>query len=104
MSGNDSSDDLSGSDDRVCRHVEVFGRVQGVWFRGATEREANRMGVCGWVRNRSDGSVEAVFEGDAALVEQLIAWCHRGPSSARVDEVRVREEPVQGLVGFRIAY
>ena len=80
----------------------VSGRVQGVFFRGATEVEARRCGVSGWVRNRPDGSVEATFEGDVAAVEQLVAFCRRGPQWARVSDVRVTPEAPVGEVGFRI--
>jgi len=82
--------------------VVVHGRVQGVWFRGSTETEARAAGVCGWVRNRADGSVEAVFEGPVAAVERLVAFCRRGPRHARVEGVEVHEEAAEGLRGFRV--
>lgn len=75
----------------VIRHVVVRGLVQGVGFRAFVEREALRRGVGGWVRNRGDGSVEAVFAGEAATVEAIIAACRRGPRSGRVDAVDVRD-------------
>jgi acylphosphatase len=84
------------------RRVIVKGRVQGVWFRGATQAEARAAGVAGWVRNRPDGSVEAVFEGPPAQVARLLAFCRQGPPSARVDGVEELEEPPEGLVGFSI--
>jgi acylphosphatase len=84
------------------RRVIVRGRVQGVWFRGATQAEARAAGVAGWVRNRPDGSVEAVFEGPAAEVARLLAFCRRGPSAARVDGVEEFEESPEGLTGFAI--
>ncbi len=80
----------------------VHGRVQGVYFRGSTAQEARSAGVEGWVRNRVDGSVEAVFEGDAAAVDALVHYCRCGPSWARVERVEVFEEPPEGLRGFRI--
>ena len=86
----------------VRRRVVVHGRVQGVWFRGSTEAEARTAGVCGWVRNRADGSVEAVFEGPAEAVDALIAFCRRGPRHARVKGVEIYEEAVEGLRGFRV--
>ncbi len=86
----------------VRRHVVVHGRVQGVWFRGSTQAEALRQGVDGWVRNRRDGSVEVVFEGDPESVERMMAWCRSGPRFARVDAVDVEAEPVESLQGFEI--
>lgn len=67
----------------------VHGRVQGVWFRGAMQEEARRLGVAGWVRNRLDGTVEAEAEGERAHVEALVAWAHQGPPGARVERVEV---------------
>lgn len=69
------------------RHVVIRGRVQGVGYRLWAERTARERGLAGWVRNRRDGSVEAVFAGEIAVVEAMIAACRRGPSSARVDAV-----------------
>ncbi len=74
--------------------VTVSGRVQGVFFRAATREQARRLGVHGWVRNEADGTVAALFEGPAEAVESLVAWCHEGPPSAQVREVRdVPAEP-----------
>jgi acylphosphatase len=73
----------------VTRKLRVRGRVQGVGYRYALQEEAERLGVTGWVRNRSDGSVEALLEGEAHAVEAVIAWARRGPPAARVVEVRV---------------
>ena len=84
------------------RRVIVKGRVQGVWFRGATQAEARASGVAGWVRNRPDGSVEAVFEGSPEQVARLLAFCRRGPPAARVEAVEELEEAPEGLVGFAI--
>ena len=80
----------------------VSGRVQGVWFRESCRREAVAAGVAGWVANRPDGRVEAVFEGDEGAVAGLVEWCRRGPPRARVDSVEARELPVVGerAVGF----
>jgi acylphosphatase len=86
----------------VRRRVIVHGRVQGVWFRGATEAEARAAGVAGWVRNRADGSVEAVFEGPAERVARLVDFCGRGPRAARVDRVETFEEAPEGLVAFEV--
>jgi acylphosphatase len=86
----------------VARRVVVSGHVQGVFFRDQTRREAHRRGVAGWVRNCSDGTVEAWFEGAAAAVEELVRWCRRGPRYATVYDVRVEEVEPAGLDGFRI--
>jgi acylphosphatase len=69
------------------KHLTIGGRVQGVGFRLWMETEARRLGVSGWVRNRRDGSVEALVSGDAAAVEELTRACRRGPRSARVDRI-----------------
>jgi acylphosphatase len=86
----------------VRRRVLVSGRVQGVGYRVACAREAAAAGVAGRVRNLPDGEVEAVFEGPPPQVDALVAWCRRGPRSAVVRDVRVRDEPVTGQIGFAI--
>ena len=68
-------------------HLRVHGIVQGVSFRWSTEREARRLGLTGWVRNRPDGSVEAVAEGPEDALRALVAWCRRGPPGAEVEAV-----------------
>ena len=73
----------------VVAHVVVRGRVQGVWYRGAMQREARRLGVVGWVRNCDDGSVEAEIAGTQDAVDALIVWAHHGPTGARVTGVAV---------------
>jgi len=83
----------------VRAHVVVRGRVQGVWFRGAMQDEARRLGVSGWVRNRPDGSVEAELEGPREAVDGVIAWAHHGPSGARVADIRVDWIPPRGEQG-----
>lgn len=90
------------SEPRVRRRVIVRGRVQGVFFRGATQDEARSAGVHGWVRNLPDGSVEAAFEGTPEAVEALLAFVRRGPPSARVQEVELHEEPPRAEEGFRV--
>jgi len=78
-------------------HVRIAGRVQGVGYRAWTVDEARRRGLSGWVRNRADGDVEAVFSGPAATVDDMLAACRRGPFSARVDDVMIdAAEPVSG--------
>lgn len=85
------------------RHVVIYGFVQGVGFRFGVERTANSRGVAGWVRNRPDGAVEAVFEGTPEDVEALVDFCRRGPRSAEVERVEVEVESAEGLAGFRVA-
>ena len=70
----------------------ITGKVQGVWFRASTKQQAELLGITGWVRNTSDGRVEAVFQGDNALVEKMIAWCHQGPPLSHVDHVHITKE------------
>mgnify|MGYP002629708967 CR=1 FL=1 len=67
--------------------AQIHGRVQGVWFRGSTQDHAVALGLKGWVRNCPDGTVELVAEGPRDHLEALLAWCHRGPSGARVERV-----------------
>ena len=81
----------------------IHGFVQGVGFRFGVERAANAQGVSGWVRNRPDGAVEAVFEGEPEDVEALVEFCRRGPRGADVERVDVRNESVEGLAGFHVA-
>jgi acylphosphatase len=83
-------------------HVTVYGFVQGVGFRFAVERAASSRGVSGWVRNRADGAVEAVFEGEPEDVGALVDLCRRGPRGAMVERVDVEEESPEGLDGFRV--
>jgi len=84
------------------RHVLVAGRVQGVFFRASCVREAARNEVQGWIRNTPDDGVEAVFEGSAAAVAAMVAWCRQGPPGAVVEGVHERVERPEGLDGFRI--
>nr|HID58882.1 acylphosphatase [Desulfobacterales bacterium] len=80
----------------VRAHAIIEGRVQGVFFRFETREVAARHNVTGWVKNRRDGSVEAVFEGPRKDVDNVIEWCHVGPPSARVTRVTVHWEPYTG--------
>jgi len=88
----------------VRAHVLVRGRVQGVWFRGSMQDEAEGLGLAGWVRNRPDGSVEAEAEGPREAVDELIAWAQHGPPGARVTDVEVSWiEPRGERGGFAIS-
>ena len=71
-------------------HLIIRGRVQGVFFRAATQREARRLGVTGWVKNRTDGNIELVAEGEEDAIKELAMWASHGPSAARVDHVDQR--------------
>ncbi len=85
----------------VTRHLQIGGRVQGVGFRHSMQEEAARLGLTGWVRNRRDGSVEALAQGSEESVAALIAWARRGPAGASVAELRVASaEPQPSLAGF----
>jgi acylphosphatase len=84
------------------RRVVIHGRVQGVFFRGSTVDRARRVGVSGWVRNRPDGTVEAVFEGSEAQVTEMVRYCHEGPSWARVERVEEFGETPEDLEGFGV--
>lgn len=86
----------------VRRRVVVHGHVQGVFFRDTTRREASRRGVAGWVRNRADGAVEAVFEGEPDAVDEMVGFCERGPRGAEVARVETTDEPVEGLSRFEV--
>jgi acylphosphatase len=86
----------------IRRGVVVHGRVQGVFFRDTVRRLADSRRVSGWVGNRSDGTVEAVFEGAPDAVESMVRFCHEGPRGAQVERVEVTEEEPEGLLGFAI--
>jgi acylphosphatase len=84
------------------KRVVAHGRVQGVFFRDSTRQRADAAGVAGWIANRPDGAVEAVFEGDPDAVESLVSWMREGPRSAEVDRIEVNEEEPEGLRGFDV--
>ena len=86
----------------VRKRVRAHGRVQGVFFRDSVRRAAERAGVAGWAANRGDGTVEAVFEGDADAVERMIAVCRDGPGHAHVERLDVADEEPEGLTGFGV--
>jgi acylphosphatase len=77
-------------------HVVISGRVQGVFFRVETQRAAQRLGVTGWVRNRPEGTVEAVFEGSSQAVHQAVDWCWQGSPSAKVNDVKIEWQEFTG--------
>jgi acylphosphatase len=91
--------------DTIRAHLIIEGRVQGVFFRDSTRREAIELGLKGWVKNRFDGSVEVVAEGPREKVETLIAWCHHGPPIARVTRVReIKEDYTGEFDSFKVTF
>ncbi|MFP4039587.1 MAG: acylphosphatase [Desulfosudaceae bacterium] len=86
-------------------HAIIKGRVQGVFFRSETRKQAEARGVTGWVRNLPDGSVEAVFEGKPEAVEKVVKWCQQGPPAAQVARVDTSESPASGeFTSFDVTY
>lgn len=84
----------------VTRRLRVHGRVQGVWFRGWATQEARRLGLDGWVRNRSDGTVELVIAGNEEIVRRMVERCRQGPPAARVERVEIEETDEATPAGF----
>jgi len=90
---------------KTTKHVIISGRVQGIFFRANTQQKAEQLGIKGWVRNTSDGKVEAVFVGDKQKVDEIIKWCHQGPSMAEVENVEIEEkESTDEYSDFTIKY
>lgn len=86
----------------ACKRITISGKVQGVFFRASTKDKAEELGLAGEVRNLADGRVEVLVCGDEVRVQQLVNWCHAGPSRAKVDEVIVNDAPEQRFDGFKI--
>jgi acylphosphatase len=89
---------------KIAKRIRVTGRVQGVFFRAWTRDEAQTLGIDGWVRNCSDGSVEAQLEGDQEAIEELVDLMREGPPGARVEGVEVEESDPEGLSGFEVRH
>ncbi len=87
-----------------CFRITVTGRVQGVFFRASTKTQADNLGLTGWVKNESDGSVMIEVAGDEKSIQNFIKWCHEGPPISRVDNVRLKEIPNQDFKDFKITY
>ena len=86
-------------------HVIISGRVQGVWFRASTKQQAEKLGLTGWVRNTDNGQVEAVFEGEDEKLDEMINWCHKGPSLSKVEKVDIKKyKPTNEFDDFSIKY
>jgi acylphosphatase len=92
-------------DNPIRAHAIITGRVQGVCFRMETCRAVEHLEVTGWVRNKRDGSVEAVFEGEEADVKAALDWCHKGPPISRVDDIKVVRQDYTGeFADFSVTY
>ncbi len=86
-------------------HVIISGKVQGVWYRASTKQKADELGIFGWVRNRANGNVEAVFEGEKEALDEMIAWCWIGPARAQVSDVKtVPLKSDETFSGFVVLY
>jgi acylphosphatase len=88
----------------VARHLRIVGRVQGVFFRAWAQEQAGSLGVSGWVRNCSDGSVEARLEGEESAVDRMIERLSQGPSGARVDDLEVEKDSPENVSNFEIRH
>jgi acylphosphatase len=88
--------------DRTRAHVFVSGRVQGVSYRASTRDAAREAGVDGWVKNRDDGRVEAVFEGEESAVEEMVEWCQSGSSAAEVEDIEAEYGDPEDESGFEV--
>jgi acylphosphatase len=84
----------------IAKRVRIYGRVQGVCYRMWTGERASKYGLTGWVRNRSDGSVEALFQGDEELVKSMIRECRKGPDMAHVDNIETQDAALENLQDF----
>ncbi|MCB1958017.1 MAG: acylphosphatase [Rhodocyclaceae bacterium] len=84
----------------ICRHLFIRGKVQGVYYRASAQHAAIARGLTGWVRNRRDGSVEAVVNGPLAAVQAFIEWAYQGPPEARVDDVEIQDSSESDHQGF----
>jgi acylphosphatase len=85
--------------------VIIYGKVQGVWFRVHTKNKADQLEIKGWVRNTSNGTVEALFEGENQNIEEILEWCNHGPPLAKVDKIKIKKQPVSNdLYQFSILY
>ncbi len=98
--GHPAGNPAASARETIRRHVWIEGRVQGVFFRVSLQDAARRRRVTGWTGNLPDGRVEAVLQGATTDVEQVVEWCRQGPPAARVDRVRVENEPVEAETVF----
>jgi len=90
---------------KINAHILISGRVQGVWYRASTKNKAEQLGIKGWVKNTTNGEVEAVFQGEEKLVEKMITWCYQGPPLAKVDKISVKKQDnIENYDDFSIKY
>ena len=87
---------------KKCYQIRIYGKVQGVWYRASTERQAKTLGLTGFVRNEPDGSVYVEAEGEISGLQKLVDWCKEGPPFAQVKKVEFEEIPVQGFDSFEV--
>ncbi|MFC1599650.1 acylphosphatase [Patescibacteria group bacterium] len=87
-----------------CAKLKIIGLVQGVFFRDYAQEKASELKVAGWVRNASDGTVEAMLEGSSDSVDQMIAWCHQGSPGSQVEKVEIEWVAPEGCEGFEVRY
>jgi acylphosphatase len=88
-------------DQPIARHLIIHGKVQGVYYRASAEARARELGLCGWIRNRRDGTVEAIVGGTAKAVDAFIAWAHEGPPGARVNHIETAKTDIPTEKSFR---
>jgi len=90
---------------KISVHVIISGRVQGVWYRVSTKEKAEQLGIKGWVKNTRDGCVEAVFEGEEEIVQNMIKWCKIGPPNANVKNIKIISQNTNNIFdSFFIKY
>lgn len=87
---------------KKCLSIRVYGKVQGVWYRGSTQQKAQALNLLGWVKNETDGSVSILAEGPSESMDLFVEWCQQGPTHARVDRVDIQEQTLQHFTGFQI--
>jgi len=92
------------ANDKIQKHVFLSGRVQGVGFRAFTRKQASSLGIKGWVKNLADGRVEIKIEGDSSSVKQMVNRVKEGPSFARVEDIEINDEKVDGFNNFEIRF
>ena len=86
-------------------HILISGKVQGVWFRANTRQKAEQLNIKGWVRNTSDGKVEAIFEGKQDNIKEMLDWCRQGPPLAKVEDIKIEDKTQsKGYDGFTIKH